>query len=435
MTSDHGAAEPTAQAAARPTLRRPLPEDMIRRDGCPFDPPSGLDRVREQGPVARTVLRNGAEVWMVGGYEEARAVFSDQRFSSDKFRHRDALQLAPEQVADARALAAPTRTPATDPDGRQDAMFIFMDPPEHSRLRRLLVGQFTVRRLRALEDRIREICVEHLEAMRAAGSSGDLVSAFALPVPSLVICELLGVPYADRAEFQARAALMLNLHTDDDTRQRVGASFNEYMHRLVAQKRAHPTDDLLSGLIHGDADPALTDRELVDIGTILLTAGHETTANMLALGTFALLEHPEQLAALRDDPTLIDGAVEELLRYLSVLHLGLTRVATEDLEVGDVTIPAGDTVLVSVLEANRDPRQWDQPADLDLHRPHHPHVAFGHGVHQCLGQQLARIEMRVGLTEMLDRLPGLRLAVPADEVRLRTDMVVFGVHALPLAWG
>jgi cytochrome P450 len=314
-------------------------------------------------------------------------------------------------------------------------MFIGMDPPEHTRYRKLLTGQFTVRRMRELGPRITEIVTERIDAMLAAGTSADLVTTFALPVPSLVICELLGVAYDDRDGFQEWTARMLDLETPLDEIRQAHMSIRGFMQKLVTAKREHPTDDLLSGLIHGDADPALTDDELVGISTLLLIGGHETTANMLGLGTFALLEHPDQLAALRADPTLIDGAVEELLRYLSIVQFGVSRVAVEPVELAGHQIPAGATVMISLPETNRDAGHWDDPSLLDLTRHRSPHLAFGHGVHQCLGQQLARVEMSIAFTELLRRLPDLRLAVPSEEVPLRTTMINYGVGALPVAWG
>ncbi|WP_243795165.1 cytochrome P450 [Saccharopolyspora gloriosae] len=416
-------------------IQRPLPPEVLLRGEDPFAPPPGLDRLHAHGPVSQVELLNGARIWMVTGFAESRAVLTDDRFSADTHRHPNAMQLTPHQVAEQRATAAAGHggCPVTDRP-RTDGRFIFMDPPEQTRLRRLLVGQFTVRRMRALEARVREIAVEHIEAMRAAGSRADLVPAFALPLPSLVICELLGVAYADRAEFQERSAVAVNLDAGDEARLHAQAGLHEFMRGLVADKRVHPTDDLISGLVHGDADPPLTDQELVDLSTMLLGAGHETTANMLALGTFALLEHPEQLEALRADPGRIDTAVEELLRYLSVIHTGPVRVAVEDLVLGEITIPAGDTVMISLPAANRDHDQWTDPAELDLSRTRNHHLAFGHGVHQCLGQQLARVELRIGLSELLARLPGLRLDAAADEIGLRTGMIVYGVHSLPVSW-
>ncbi|MEV0069664.1 cytochrome P450 [Amycolatopsis sp. NPDC050768] len=410
-------------AAKPPTMRRPVPPEMLERGKCPFDPPAVL---AEKAPVSRIELVNGAHAWVITGYEQARVVLADTRFSSDNVRNRSAMDLRPDEVGKARC--------PVDVAQREDGRFLFMDPPEHTRLRRLLTGQFTVRRMQLLEERIREISIEHLDAMRAAGNEGDVVPAFALPLPSLVICELLGVDYADRAEFQEHTGIALNLTKSDEERAKASESIYAFMRKLVAHKREHPADDLVSGLIHGDSDPALTEQELVDIATVLLGAGHETTANMLALGTFALLEHPDQLELVREDPSVLDNGVDELLRYLSIIHIGPNRVATEDLEVGGVTIPAGDTVLISVPQANRAAEHWPEPERLDLKRPRTPHLAFGHGVHQCLGQQLARAELRVGLAELVGRLPELRLAIPAEEVPLRTDMLVYGVHSLPVAW-
>ena len=434
-------------------MRGVMPADVLERDArCPFDPAPGLLQRRGGGPVQPLPLANGARAWLVTGFDEARAVLADPRFSNDRVRHPDATSLTPEQAETERSgeHAVGGSTPiggarpvdgaqdrsavrAADVPAREDGMFIFMDPPEHTRLRSLLTGQFTVRRMRALESRLREIAVEHIDAMRAAGAEADLVPAYALPLPSLMICELLGVDYADRAMFQRNSAVALSATSTDEERARAAGELHAFISALVAGKRARPTDDLLSGLVH-DADPPLTDRQLVDVALVLLGAGHETTANNLALGMFALLERPEQLAALRADPSLIDGTVEELLRYCSIIQLGVARVATEDVVLGDVTIAAGESAVVATPETNRDPRHWDDPDRLDVRRVRAPHLAFGHGIHQCLGQQLARIEMRVGIEELVTRMPELRLAVPPEEIPLRNDMLIFGVHALPVTW-
>jgi cytochrome P450 len=410
----------------RPTMMRPLPAGLLARGACPFDPPPALRPLDDEAPLSRVELLNGAHAWLVTGYEQARSVLSDNRFSSDSVRHRSAMDLRPDEVG---AATCPVDVPQ-----RQDGMFIFMDPPEHTRLRRLLTGQFTVRRMQALETRIREIAVEHIDAMRAAGTEADIVPAFALPLPSLVICELLGVAYEDRAQFQEHTAISLNLRKSEEERARASGAIYQFMRELVVRKRAHPADDLLSGLIHGGAEPPLTENELVDIAVVLLGAGHETTANMLALGTYALLAHPDQLAAIRADPAVLDNGVDELLRYLSIIHIGPTRMATETVTIAGATIEAGDTVLISVPQANRAADHWPAPERLDLTRPRTPHLAFGHGVHQCLGQQLARSELRVGLAELAGRLPDLRLAIPSADVALRTDMLIFGVHSLPVTW-
>ncbi|MDT7804729.1 MAG: hypothetical protein QOI78_8162 [Actinomycetota bacterium] len=434
VSSDQNAAEPVRD---RPTAGagRVIPTEMLERDGeCPFDPAPGLSRRRGQGPVQPLKLLNGAQAWLVTGFEEAREVLADLRFSSDQVRNRNATQMSVQEVAE-RAAAVERGEPVcpVPVESRDDGMFVGMDPPEHTRLRRLLTGQFTVRRMKALESRVTEIAVEHIEAMKAAGTEADLVPAYALPLPSLVICELLGVDYADRARFQENTAVALNLSSSDDARARAAGELYSFIGELVAVKRKSPGDDILSGLIH-EADPPLTDNQLVDVSLVLLGAGHETTANMLALGTFALLENPEQLAALRAAPGLIDNAVEELLRYLSIVQLGVTRVATEDVTHGGLRIAAGSTVVIATPEVNRDDRQWPAPDRLDVRRDRSPHLAFGHGVHQCLGQQLARIEMRVGFTELITRLPDLRLTESGESVPLRNDMLIFGVHSLPVGW-
>jgi cytochrome P450 len=432
MTST-GETTATAQATGSPMLmHRLLEEDLLERGGGrPFDPAPGLLRRRGQGPVQPLRLRNGAPAWLVTGLDEARTVLSDPRFSADRVRHPDATGLSPQE---AEAFAATGVAPARPHvERRTDGMFIFMDPPEHTRLRRLLTGQFTLRRMKALESRIREIAAGLIAEMTAAGTEADLVPAYALPIPSLVICELLGVDPADRAGFQERTAISLNVKASEQERARAQLEMHAFIQGLIAAKRAHPADDMLSGLAH-EADPPLSDAQLVDIALLLLAAGHETTANMLGLGAFALLEHPGQLAALRADPSLLETAVEELLRYLSIVQMGVSRVAVEEVTLGGVTIPTGGTVVIAMPEANRDPRHWDDPDRLDVRRPRAPHLAFGHGVHQCLGQQLARVELQVGLGELVARLPRLRLAVPAGQVPLRNDMLIFGVHSLPVTW-
>ncbi|WP_121007769.1 cytochrome P450 [Saccharothrix australiensis] len=402
------------------TLRLPK-EYTARKPGLPFDPAAGQAELGAQGPVHRIELADGEPAWLITGHAEARAVLADPRMSSDRFRSERAMSKLPPKL----------RKMLTEQDVRA-GNFLTMDPPEHTRYRKLLTGQFTVRRMRQLEPRIHEIVTDHLDRMIAAGTKADLVQAFALPVPSLVICELLGVEYDDRDEFQERSATLLRLDTPTDDLVRASEELRAFMLDLVRAKRAKPTDDLLSGLI--EAAPDLTDAELVGISTLLLIAGHETTANMLALGTFALLEHPAELAKLQADPALIDSAVEELLRYLSIVHIGPVRTTLEEVEIAGVTIPFDSTVLVSVPMANRDPRNFDAPGVLDVARPRPSHLAFGHGVHQCLGQQLARVEMTVGFAELLRRLPGLRLDLPPSEVPLRSDMLVYGVHRLPVAW-
>ncbi|WP_432144055.1 cytochrome P450 [Streptomyces sp. bgisy084] len=391
----------------------------MERDAGPFAPPRQITRLREARPVSPLVFPDGHEGWLVTGYEAARQLLADTRFSSRQ---------------DLGVIHLPYETPgmpaATEPSPQVPGLFVAMDPPDHTRLRRKLTGAFTVRRMKQLEEHIVEIAERQLDEMARLTPPVDLVKEFALPVPSLVICELLGVPYEDRENFQVNSAKFLVKEQELDEKMAAYGAMTGYLAELVTRKRAAPGEDILSDLARHDD---LSIEELTGIAFLLLLAGHETTANMLALGTFALLEHPEQLAALRAAPDLLPDAVEELMRYLSVADI-FYRYATEDIELGGETIGKGSTVIVSLLAANHDPQRFDHPDTLDIHRRARGHLSFGHGIHQCLGQQLARIEMRAGFDGLLRRFPTLRLAIPADEVKLRTDMNIYGVHELPVTW-
>ncbi len=393
-----------------------LPMD---RDAGPFDPPSQITAVRGARPVSPMVFPDGHEGWLITGYDAVRQVMADTRFSNRQ---------------DIGILHVPFETPgmpgATEPSPQTPGLFISMDPPDHARLRRKLTGAFTVKRMKQLEEGIIAITGQQLDELAKLTPPVDLVKQFALPVPSLVICELLGVPYSDRETFQSNSSKFMERDvTLEDKMAVIGAMFG-YLAELVTNKRANPGEDILSDLAR---DEDLTIEELSGMAFLLLLAGHETTANMLALGTFALLEHPTELAELRENPELLPDAVEELMRYLSVADI-FYRYATEDIELGGETIPAGSTVVVSLLAANRDPQRFENPDVLDVHRKVRGQVAFGHGIHQCLGQQLARIEMRAGFEGLLRRFPALQLAVPAGDVKLRTDMHIYGVHELPVTW-
>ncbi|MBE3008924.1 cytochrome P450 [Microbispora sp. NEAU-D428] len=386
-----------------------------RQPGCPFDPPAELIDARRHGPISRYPFPDGHQGWLITGYDLVRSVLADSRFSSRKelMIHHPSIDYTGVEVPPA-------------PPGE----FLLMDEPQHGRYRKPLVGKFTVRRMRQLTERIEQITADHLDAMEKAGPPADLVTAFAKPIPSIVICELLGVPYEDRGRFQDQIDTFLGGETSDEDLIAAYTATQHYLAELVAAKRANPTDDVLSDLTDSD----LTDEELRGMSLILLAAGFDTTANMLALGTFALLRNPEQLAALRADPALTDRAVEELLRYLSVAKTFM-RTALEDVELGGQTIEAGTAVILSYSTANRDPERFTDPHMLDLRRQDGGHLAFGHGIHQCLGQQLARVEMRVAFPALLNRFPTLRLAVPAEEVSLRPETAdIYGVKSLPVTW-
>ncbi|PRX99009.1 cytochrome P450 [Allonocardiopsis opalescens] len=385
-----------------------------RRSGCPFDPPAELLDARRHGPISRYPFPGGRPGWLVTGHELIRSVLADQRFSSRK-------ELMQHPTLDITGMEIPAAPPGE---------FLLMDEPLHSRYRKPLAGRFTARRMRQLTERVEQITADRLDAMEQAGPPADLAAGFAKPIPAIVICELLGVPYEDRDLFQQQIETFLSGEAGDEELYAAYTATQEYLAGLVAAKRAKPTDDVLSELTGTD----LTDEELKGMSLILLSAGFDTTANMLALGTFALLRNPEQLAALRAEPALIDGAVEELLRYLSVVKTSM-RTALEDVELGGQTIEAGTTVILSYNTANRDPERFADPHALDLRRQAGGHLAFGHGVHLCLGAQLARVEMRVAFPALFDRFPTLRLAVPADEVDLRSETAdVYGVKSLPVTW-
>ncbi|MEV0620337.1 cytochrome P450 [Nonomuraea sp. NPDC050404] len=374
---------------------------MERDPRCPFDPPAGL---RGLPPMSRLHFPDGHQGWLATTIEAARTVLADPRFSARRELKHAAVR-----------FTTPGETGRPAPPG----FFAATDPPEHTRYRRLLMGQFTMRRMRMLEPRIERIAADHLDAMAAAGPPADLVSAYALPIPSMVICELLGVPYEDHGFFQERSLQIVAAEGDV---ARATADLAVFLGELVRRKRAEPGDDLISGLV-GE----LTDEELVNAAMILLVAGHETTANMLSLGTFALLE-----AGL----TYREELDEELLRYLSIVHIGApSRAALEDVEVAGTLVGKGETVALSLPMINRDPAVFDDPQALRPDRPEaRRHLAFGHGVHQCLGQQLARIELRIGYRALFERFPGLRLAVPGTEISLRQDAAVYGVDRLPVTW-
>ncbi|HEX6359325.1 cytochrome P450 [Actinophytocola sp.] len=413
----------TENPPAGESLRAPLPLEFFYRED-PFTLPSALANQNERTPITKAALPTGDPFWLVSGFEEARAVLSDPRFSADRFTYHPRF----------KQLSEETKAKMRDDKARAGS-FINMDPPEHSRYRKLLTGQFTVRRIRILGERIEEIVTAQLDAMLAKGNTADLMADFAFPVPSLVICEMLGVRYEDRAEFQERAAALMQMDVPITVAQENYEALRAFIQRLVTDKRENPVDDIISGLIHhAGADPALTDDELINMINLVLIAGFETTARMLGLGIFVLLQRPEQLAMLRDDPSRVGDAVEELLRFLSVSNTGVFRFPKEDLELGGEHIPAGSTVVISLLAVNWDSEHWKEPDKLDLNRVRTSHMAFGHGVHQCLGQQLARMELAVGYVELLRRLPNLRLTVPPEEVPLRPDMLAYGVQELPITW-
>ncbi|MER5737633.1 MULTISPECIES: cytochrome P450 [unclassified Streptomyces] len=384
---------------------------------CPYHPPAAYDPLREDRPLSRVTLWDGREVWFVTGHRAARALLADRRLSTDS-THPD----FPIPTERAQALRS-----------RRRAALLGWDDPEHNVQRRMLIPSFSLKRTEALRPRIQATVDRLLDAMEAAGPTAELVSAFALPVPSIVICDLLGVPYEDHAFFEEQSRRLLRGPTAEDIEDAL-ARLEGYLGDLIDGKRAEPGEGVLDDLVARQAHEGGPDREeLVQLATILLVAGHETTANMISLGTYTLLRHPEKLARLREDPSLLPAAVEELLRFLSIAD-GMLRVAREDLEIEGTVIRAGDGVVFSTSLINRDGTVYADPDALDWERTARHHVAFGFGIHQCLGQNLARAELEIALGTLLRRLPGLRLAAPAEEIPFKPGDTIQGMLELPVAW-
>jgi cytochrome P450 len=390
----------------------------MRRDA--FDPAPELGELRADAGVGTVINAFGMQVFIVTRHDDVKAMLADHEHFSNARPPGFVVPGAPD-------------IPAAEQESQRAGNLLGMDPPEHQRLRRMLTPEFTIRRIMRLEPRITQIVDEHLDAMAAGGSPADLVEAFALPIPSLVICELLGVPYADREGFQRRANKQLDLALPIPERLDLVRESREYMLDLVRRARLAPGEDIIGMLVREHADE-LTDDELVGVASLLLLAGHETTSNMLGLGTLALLRHPDQLAAVRDEPDAIGPAVEELLRWLSIVHTSIPRITTADVEVAGVPIPAGQLVFASLPAGNRDPEFIDKPEAFDIRRGAPGHLAFGHGVHHCLGAPLARMEMRIAWPALFRRFPDLALAEDFDHVAFREFHFIYGLRSLQVTW-
>ena len=400
------------------TQAQELPPLHMRRDA--FSPTAELREVRETDGVRTVTNSFGMQVYLVTRHEDIKDVLADhERFSNARppgFVVPGAPPISEGEQASARA-----------------GNLLSLDPPEHQRLRRMLTPEFTIRRMKRLEPRIVEIVDAQLDAMENAGPPTDLVENFALPIPSLVICELLGVPYDDREDFQRRSARQLDLSIPIPERLELQRQGRAYMASLVQRSRQQPGADILGMLVreHGDE---LTDGELIGVAGLLLLAGHETTSNMLGLGALALLRHPEQLAAVRDNPDAVGPAVEELLRWLSIVQSAIPRITTTDVEIAGTTISAGQLVFVSLPAGNRDPDFIGTPEVLDIRRGAPGHLAFGHGVHHCLGAPLARMEMRIAFPALLRRFPNLALAENFEDVQFRSFHFIYGLKSLEVRW-
>jgi cytochrome P450 len=409
--------------------------DITRAPGCPFDPAPAMRARQEEGPLTRVRLWDGSTPWLVTGHAAHRALLSDQRVSVDHSRpgmprttQGSAETMTEEETARLMAVLADSSVPGLS--------FILKDDPEHARLRRMVTGHFAIRRIEVMRPAVRRIVDDTLDRVLAGPNPVDLVEAFALPVPSLVICELLGVPYSEHEFFQRNSRVIISRVSSTVERVAAQVRLGDYLDGLIGERIANPGEDLLSTLAHRVKAGELPRQEAVSMSVLMLFAGHETTANMISLGTLALLRHPDQLAALRDtdDPALVASAVEELLRYLTITHGGLLRVAVEDIELAGHTIRAGEGVLVVNETANRDPSVFADPDRLDIHRDARQQVSFGYGPHACVGQPLARMELQVAYPALLRRIPTLRLATDLADVPFKHDGFVYGVHELSVTW-
>ncbi|WP_257606022.1 cytochrome P450 [Rhodococcus sp. LW-XY12] len=390
----------------------------------PFDRPSAMGvareyrEIQEHEAVGRVQMPSGDRAYLVTRYDDVRTVLSDPRFS--------------------RAATLAEGAPRLGPAPQNFPTLLNMDPPDHNRVRKMISGTFTSRRVAVLEPHVTGLVEQYLDEMIEAGPTADLVEMFASRLPVQVICELLGVPMSDREQFGAWSRAFLATTTAEYTAEQVqqaqGALF-VYLTELIASKRANPQDDILSDLVvQNDAKGAISELELTFLGVSLLVAGHETTVNMIANGVFALMLDPAAAELLRSRPEIVDTAIEELLRLFGPGTEGLLRIAAEDVELSGVRIPAGSAVLPSLIAANRDENRYPGAEHLDLERKDVPHLSFSHGPHFCIGAALARAELRVSFNEILRRLPGLALAIPAADVPRPEGLLVNGVSSLPVTW-
>lgn len=400
---------------------RPVEHPSERVD--PLDNPLGLRELAEQCPMHRLQFPDGALGWLVTGYSLGRTLLVDPRFNVAEFAF---------PLGDAETYTESDRIERSMPENA--GVLVTLDPPQHTRIRRAAAGYFTVRAVSEREEAIERIVSGRLDAMEALGSPVDLVQTFALPVSSFSICEILGVPQEDREQFERPSAVLADPHVDGERKRAAFTEFFDYCHGVVAQKRISPGNDILSDLVQ---EGQLTDVEIVGLARHLFAAGHETTATQIALSVFALLTDRTRWEGLREDPSRIGGAVEELLRYFSIVQMGtFSRTATADVEVDEIlTIKRGEKVIVSIPAANRDPDKFADPEQLDIDRNAAGHLSFGHGKHMCIGQHLARLELKVGLRGLLERFPALDLAIPVEDIRFfGVEHVLYGVEALPVGW-
>lgn len=403
------------------TVTNDVPEyPMEREPQCPFAPPRQMLDMGQTAPLSRVRIWDGSTPWLITGHEVARTLFSDPRVSVDDrrtgFPHWNEHMLS-------------------TVNKRPRSVFT-SDAEEHTRFRRMLSKPFTFKRVEGLRPAIQKITDECIDEILAGPQPADVVAKVALPVPTVVISEMLGVPYEDHEFFQHHANVGLARYASAEEGQKGAMSLHKYLIDLVEKKMANPSEDAVSDLAERVNAGEISVKEAAQLGTGLLIAGHETTANMIGIGVLALLENPEQAALLRDsdDPKFIANAAEELMRYLSIIQNGQRRVAIEDIEIGGETIRAGEGIIIDLAPANWDAAAYPRPDELDLTRDAGQQLGFGYGRHQCVGQQLARAELQIVFHTLLRRIPTMRLAIPFDEVPFKHDRLAYGVYELPVTW-
>lgn len=393
---------------------------MERAARCPFSPPLEMLEMNDVAPLSRVRIWNGSTPWLITGHEVARTLFADPRVSVD-----DRIEGFPHWNEHMLSTV----------DKRPRSVFT-ADAEEHTRFRRMLSKPFTFKRVEGLRSAIQAVTDECIDTMLAGDRPADVVAGLALPVPTTVISEMLGVPYADHEFFQHHANVGLARYASAEDGQKGAMSLHKYLINLVEQKMAEPSEDAVSDLAERVTAGEISVKEAAQLGTGLLIAGHETTANMIGIGVLALLQNPEQAALLResDDPKFIANAAEELMRYLSIIQNGQRRVATADIEVAGETIRAGEGIIIDLAPANWDGAAFPEPDRLDFTRNAGQQLGFGYGRHQCVGQQLARAELQIVFHTLLRRIPTLELAIPFDQVPFKHDRLAYGVYELPVTW-
>ncbi|GAA2221478.1 cytochrome P450 [Streptomyces amakusaensis] len=408
---------PTAASASAPAASEDLHSYPMRR-GCPYDPPAEYTGMSEKAPLSRVRLYDGRIAWLVTQHKETRAMFADAKlFSSDH---------------DNPAFPILAEREKNFPEFTQELFGLDGEP--HRSRRRMLLPRFTNKQVERLRPMIQAVADELIDELLSHETPVDMVAVLGRPLPSRVICQMLGISYEEHELFEVHAQGIMQA-PDLEQAVRAGQELLDYLVQVVDAKQHDLGDDLLSTLITEQLNTgALTSIEVSKLMVALLIGGQETTTSMIGLGTLTLLEHPDQLALIREDPSLLPGAVEELMRFLSIADLTTLRVATADVEVAGQTIKKGDGVILSTAAANRDARAFEAPDSFDIRRSSQGHLAFGHGPHRCLGENLARAELEILFGTLFERIPTLRLAVPMDEVSMKVDMTLEGLHDLPVTW-